>query len=599
MLKKKENVKMPSCKSGCRSSRSLHQFFYSSVAASLLLCPAVGHADDADNTPTRTPIKHLVVIFEENHTFDNYFGTYPNAANIPGEQSWIGIPASEFHARAGTPKANNYVTNPDVFMHNPNVSNTGAEANPQRWRPADAYICSPGNAGNQEQMAVDEGRMDRFSPASSDEGCPPDGTGLMNYYDGNTLAAWWNYAQHYALSDAFFSTNYSPSTPGHLNLISGDIHGAVLHGADTSGLYTNPVDGSLTVTGNPGPFLDDCTPSSKNSVEMTGTNVGDLLNAKNVTWGWFAGGFAPTQLAVLNPDGSTQTPAICGQSHTANQYTIGDTTYVVPNPTINFTTDIHGAAKPDYGAADEPFQYYASTRNTHHLPPSSAAAIGRSDQANHQYDVSDFLAALKAGNMAAVSFLKPPKYSYGHPGESDPLVEQAWAVQMINKIMTLPEWQSTAIIIAYDDSGAFYDHVAPPVLSPSNTPLDFHCGNGSPAPGDGYARCRLGLREPFLLISPWAKENYIDHTVTEHASILRFIEDNWGLGFIDGPTALPPGTESVDRYAGSLMGMLDFTRAPNVSPLLLDPIRGTVENGQDQNQQGDQNQEGDQNQNGG
>jgi phospholipase C len=81
---------------------------------------------------------------------------------------------------------------------------------------------------------------------------------------------------------------------------------------------------------------------------------------------------------------------------------------------------------------------------------------------------------------------------------------------------------------------------------------------------------------PLLVISPWAKRNYVDHNVTELASILRFIEDNWDLGRIDGPKPLPPGTESFDRYAGSIKDMFDFKHKPDVGPLILDPIRGTV-----------------------
>src|SRR5215470_14947949 len=107
-------------------------------AASLALCCSISHADDSHSSrvPTKTPIKHLVVIFNENHTFDNYFGTYPKAANIPGEQTWIGVPAPEFHARPDTPKVNGYLANPDLFFHNPNRTQTGAQANPVRLTPA-------------------------------------------------------------------------------------------------------------------------------------------------------------------------------------------------------------------------------------------------------------------------------------------------------------------------------------------------------------------------------------------------------------------------------------------------------------------------------
>ena len=147
--------------------------------------------------------------------------------------------------------------------------------------------------------------------------------------------------------------------------------------------------------------------------------------------------------------------------------------------------------------------------------------------------------------------MKAPVYQYGHPGSSDPLVEQAFIVQTINAIQQSRFWQDTAIVIVWDDSDGWYDHVMPPVLTPSATNLDFllprqlrhaeaRCRT---------ARCGLGPRQPLLVISPFAKPNFVDHTLTDQASVLRFIEDNWDLGFIDGPIAPPEGTGSVDRSA--------------------------------------------------
>jgi phospholipase C len=124
----------------------------------------------------------------------------------------------------------------------------------------------------------------------------------------------------------------------------------------------------------------------------------------------------------------------------------------------------------DYYPDDEPFQYYQSTANHHHLPPTSVAMIGHTDQANHQYDLSDFWAAAQAGNMPAVSFIKAPTSQDGHPIDSDPTDEQNFLVNTINRLQQIPEWNSTAIIITYDDSGGWYDHVLSPIVSQSSDP---------------------------------------------------------------------------------------------------------------------------------
>jgi phospholipase C len=251
-------------------------------------------------------------------------------------------------------------------------------------------------------------------------------------------------------------------------------------------------------------------------------------------------------------------------------------TYDVQNPTINPGADVH-VLESDYSFGVNPFMHYASTKNPHHLRPSSVAAIGKTDQANHQYDVSDFFASLSAGALPAVSYVKAPVYQYGHPGNSDPLAEQAFIVQTINAVMESRYWPDTAIIIAWDDSDGWYDHVMPPLVSPSATPVDAVTGPascGTPRPGADAARCGFGPRLPLLVISPWAKPNYVDHTLTNQASVLRFIEDNWNLGFIDGPHAPPAGTGSFDRYSGSLINMFD--KRPHQQKLILDPVTGTV-----------------------
>jgi hypothetical protein len=191
--------------------------------------------------------------------------------------------------------------------------------------------------------------------------------------------------------------------------------------------------------------------------------------------------------------------------------------------------------------------------------------IGQTDQANHQYDLSNFWTAADAGNLPAISFLKAPGSQDGHPANSDPLDEQAYLVSTINHIMSLPSWKSTAIIIGWDDSDGWYDHVRGQIVNHSSTPLDFGCGTTTDGPG---ARCGYGPRLPYLVISPYAKDNVVDHTLIDQTSTTRFIEDNWL-----GGQRLSAST--FDNRAGSIMGMFDFSH-PSGRRLFLDPQTGTA-----------------------
>ncbi len=476
---------------------------------------------------TTTPIEHLVVIFQENISFDHYFATYPHAENPPGEPT--------FHARAGTPSVNGLTG--ALLTDNPN------SFQPFRLDRSRQLVCDQNHEYTAEQQAFDRGLMDKFveftgssvAPARCDFGLGKNV--VMGYYDGNTVTALWNYAQHFAMSDNFYQTIFGESAPSHINLVSGQTHGVtvVRDMGDTDKFI---VQGTLVGNATP---VDDCPATSASLVMMTGRNVGDLLNDHGITWGWFAGGFAPTS---RKPDGT----ANCDAQHTS----------------------VGGKTPKDYlSSAVEPFQFYPSTANPHHLPASSVSMIGHTDQANHQYDLSDFWAAAETGNLPAVSFLKAPAYQDGHPGFSDPQDEQTFLVDTINRLQKLPEWESTAVIITYDDSDGWYDHVMPPIVNQSNTIADALTGPGScgAAPEGAYqGRCGYGPRLPLLVISPWAKVNFVDHQVTDQTSILRFIEDNWDLGRI--------GDQSFDEKAGSLRNLFNFSRHHHAEKLFLDPWTG-------------------------
>ena len=517
------------------------------VWAISLLPATSAFGNDRDDSSTKTPIKHVVVIFQENVSFDHYFATYPTATN-PGAEP-------KFHAKDNTPRVNNLQA-AGLLSENPNSTQ------PFRLDRSQAVICDQDHDYGDEQKAFNHGLMDKF-PESVGAGdsaafpCPDfgKGTGLvMGYYDGNTVTALWNYAQHFAMSDNSFGTGFGPSTPGAINLISGNTAGATLIplAADgkTPGSPAGNIAGGLNsgaVIGDPRPAFDDCvsTPvigtAKKTRISMSGTNVGELLNAKHITWGWFQGGFRATSRLA---DGT----AVCA----------------------GVTASLAGPTS-DYIPHHEPFMYYEQTANQHHLPASDPAMIGRSDRAKHQYDLSDFFTALDEGRLPGVSFLKAKGAQDGHAGYSTPLDEQTFMVQVINHLMHSEEWNEIAIIIAYDDSDGFYDHQMGPMVSQSDVSDDELAGPGScgVTPNGGTpGRCGYGPRLPLLVISPYAKQNYVDHRITDQTSILRFIEDNWELGRI--------GNGSLDEKAGNLDGFFDFDNPHHAPKLILDPGTGLV-----------------------
>jgi phospholipase C len=515
-------------------------------------------------TPTTASaaIKHVVVIFGENISFDHYFGTYPNALNNPGE--------TKFTAVANTPVPNNYVSNPGLLTANPNLSlaNGAAASNPFRLAPAQALTADQDHGYTDEQTAFDGGKMDLFplSVGTADSPAMASATGAsaiaatkaltMAYYDGNSVTALWNYAQHYALNDHSFSTNFGPSTPGAVNLIAGQTNG-VINTVNPGSAVVADGNGGLTLISDADPTGDICS-STTSLVSMSGKNIGDLLNTAKLTWGWFEGGF---DLSITNPNGTTG----CKRS------------------TVSTIT----GTQADYSPHHQPFQYYASTINPNHTRPTSLAAIGTTDAANHQYDIHDFTDALAAGNLPAVSFLKASRYQDAHPGNSDPIDEQAFIVSTVNAIEQSSFWSSTAIIIAYDDSDGWYDHLAS-LVNGSATTADTLNGAGvcisataaaAALPGltgkPAQGRCGYGPRQPLLVISPWAKKNVIDATVTDQSSVTKFIEDV----FLSSQRI---GAGSTDSTAGSLNNMFDFSNGavmPNPNIVVLNPTTGVVTSG--------------------
>jgi phospholipase C len=564
------------------------------------------------------------VIYQENVSFDHYFGTYPTAADTSGQT---------FTPAPGTPTVDGLTQT--LLTANPNGTN------PRRYDPTaagDVLTCDQDHNYTDEQKAFDGGRMDRFpQTVGTGKGTSPTGTpcvagDVMNYYDGNSVTAMWNYAQHYAMSDNSYGTTFGPSSPGALNVVAGSTGGVdMTHTANSPATATAAAPnadltpdgaGGFSLTSDAQPYWDDC--STRDAVAMSGRNLGDELNDAGLSWGWFEGGFRPTTTftdaaKTVGKDGqptSTFVPDEFAKSglnanvpHSSNQglcnavHPVG-AGLTAPLPT---GTGQYGY-KDDYIAHHQPFQYYASTANPHHLtlptgtdgtvPTPALKTIGTDtqhvvdgapqfDTPNHQYDTSDFdqlVAAIGKGDLPpaalpAVSFLKAPGYQDGHAAYSDPLDEQRFVVDEINALQKTPAWSSTAVVIAYDDSDGWYDHADSGVHNPSTSVADAltgpgACGSGTPTAGQ-QGRCGYGPRLPLIVISPWARSNTVDHTLTDQSSLVRFAEDNWHLPRIPG---------STDAKAGTLDGLFDFTpahgkghgggEAPNKDTYLLDPTTG-------------------------
>jgi phospholipase C len=527
-----------------------------SALAITSICVGPAMAKPPGTGTTATPIQHVVVIFQENVSFDHYFGTYPFALNTgaPGEPN--------FQADPRTPSVNNLLS-AGLLNKNPNfVSPNG---NPFRLTRAQAATCDQDHGYTDEQAMFDLGLMDNFLQFNTSActglatGQPVPNAGhpkdlIMGYYDGNTVTALWNYAQNFAMNDNSYGTTFGPSSPGVINLVAGNTNGVdastLMNGAASDTVADGAGGLSLINDGQPG--LDTCDTRDNLSFLSTAKNIGDLLNGAGATWGNFAGGF---DLTVVNSNGTTG----CHRTSTSA------TGVFVP--------------KADYIPHHEGFQYYASTRNPTHARPASVSVIGQSDGVtNHQYDLHDFFDAVSAGHFPAVSILKANGFQDGHAGYSSPLDEQTFIVNTVNFIESRPEWASTLIVIAYDDSDGWYDHQMSPIVSQSDTIADV----GPAAPNvnagkqlcgtkntDGIGgRCGYGPRLPFIVISPFAKKNFVDHTITDHSSIIAFIEDNWGL---------PRIPNSMDAIAGPITNMLDFSHShgdEGNGTLFLDPSTG-------------------------
>ncbi len=440
-------------------------------AAHKTVGPASATASATTNGSGIHKIQHVVVIMQENRSFDSYFGTFPGADGIP--------------MKNGEPTV--CVTDPHTSQcvrpfHDPrNVSHGG----PHTEQDAIADI----NGGKMDGFISQNLKARTNCDMPADPSCVTQGgeTEVMAYHDAREITNYWTYAKQYVLQDHMFEPNASWSLPDHLFMVSG-----------WSAKCSRPGDAMSCVNALDAP----ADPSSVNAgpPDYAWTDLTYVLHQNHVSWAYY----------VAN---GTQPDCADGEMT------------CTPKPQ-RFGTP----------SSWNPLPWFDTVRQDGELGDIQT--------------LSHFYTAAKDGTLPAVSWIIP---SFGLSEHPPALMSagQAYVTGLINAIMHGPDWNSTAIFLAWDDWGGFYDHVVPPTVDQN-----------------GY-----GLRVPGLVISPYAKQGYIDHQTLSFDAYLKFIEDDFLGGQrldpkTDGRPDPRPSVRETVKQLGDLTKDFDFTQPPRKSLIL-------------------------------
>jgi phospholipase C len=475
-------------------------------------------------------IKHVVVIMQENRSFDSFFGTYPGADGLPARHG-------RFTVCLPDPRTGGC----DRPYHDPHPVNGGA-----------------GHGLRDARRDLHGGRMDGFvTSAESDinRGCAaslgqvpvcltrsaPD---VMGYHDAREIPNYWSYARHFALDDHMFEPVASWSLPAHLYMLSG--WSARCTDLDPSSCTSDPAQ-----RGRQLPHL------FRKCVHAHGLTAGDLLATPSLTARQRA-----VVTACLAPLTASQRQHVVtvfggsGEGERLGLYSWTDLTYLLHRHGVSWAYYVQAGVQPDCdGNPDQttagcgPRPQGASTPSIWNpLPSFTDVAADR--QLGNVQDLSHFYSAARNGTLPAVSWIAPTQANSDHP-PANIRTGQAYVTNLVNTIMSGPDWSSTAIFLTWDDWGGFYDHVKPPTVD-----------------GEGY-----GFRVPALVISPYAKEGYVDAQTLSFDAYNRFIEDDFlGGARLDPATDGRPDPRPDVRETASILGNItadfDFTRPPR-PPLFL------------------------------
>ena len=421
----------------------------------------------------RSKIKHIVVIMQENRSFDHYFGTYPGADGLPRQDGKF------------TVCVNNPQTNQCVYpFHDPNDLNHGG---PHGEVSASADI----NGGKMDGFIAQAETGKKGCQSTDDPLC---GSKLplevMGYHDAREIPNYWAYAQNFVLQDKMFEPNASWSLPQHLYMVS--------------------------------EWSAKCS------------TAGDPMSCVNALQ-------APTNPNVLNK-----------ANNTAPEYAWTDLTYLLFKNQVSWKYYVQTGTEPDCAndAADCPPAYQSFKTPGIWNPLPNFDTVKQDGQLENIMDVTNFYKDAKNGTLPAISWITPSNKNSEHPTA---LVSdgQAWTTSLINAVMQGPDWDSTVILLSWDDWGGFYDHVTPPQVDQN-----------------GY-----GLRVPAIVISAYAKQGFIDHQVLSHDAYVKFMEDIFLSGqridpATDGRPDLRPDVRENAAQLGNLLVDFDFSQAAR-QPLVL------------------------------
>lgn len=406
------------------------------VALLLVLLGSLAMPAFASAQESTVPIDTLVVVMQEDRTFDNYFGTY--SQENPEANGW-----PEGYRVLRDP------TDPDSGWVEP-------------YKLTETRTVSLPHSEKAMRAAFNEGKMDSFVAAAEQYGAT-DGGLALGYYDSNEIPFYWQLADEFVLADNWFSSVLGPSFPNHLYLFAGTRY------AKTA---TDPATGE--------PLRYDSAPAEGMELDT----IFDRLEDAGISWKVYIQGYQE-DVTYENAE------ARAGLHPQASQ--------LIWVPLVGIPRFVHD---PEL--------------NSHLVP------------------LAEYFEDAKNGELPAVSFITPSGLSEHPPG--DLTLGHYFAADLLEALMLSAHWESSAFVLTWDEWGGFADHVVPPQVD-----------------ADGY-----GFRVPGLIVSPFAKSGYVDHTLYDHTSVLATIQEWWDLE----PLA------ARDAAANTFTAAFDFTQEPR-APLVL------------------------------